>query len=207
MAGHPPRDTLLKALDLFDAERSAHDGEPGHERVALDIGCGEGRDALEMLRRGWRVHATDCHAEGIAILLARVSGDSCSAQGADWLTTSVERFENMAPAPAAFDLVNASFAIPHVPPEVFPPMWTRLAYSIRPGGRFAGQFFGTRDQWNLEPDGLARTFHTRAEVESLLAGFTAEHLEEVERPGYDAFGRPRQWHVFHVVARKHDATA
>ena len=42
----PPRRTLLSALDRFDATPS---GE-----LALDLGCGDGRDAIEMLRRGGR---------------------------------------------------------------------------------------------------------------------------------------------------------
>jgi SAM-dependent methyltransferase len=204
VAGQPPRDTLLKALDLFDAERSGHGAQPGDEPVALDVGCGEGRDALEMLRRGWRVHATDGHPEGIALLRARVPAAHASV-----LTTTVDRLESLSPQAASYDLVNASFSIPHVPPGVFPALWVRLVRALRPGGRFAGQFFGVRDEWNTQPDGLARTFHTRAEVESLLVNFglDVEHMEEVERAGHDAFGRLRGWHVFHVVARKHDATA
>jgi len=43
----PPRRTLLAALDRF--------GPPPPDALAVDLGCGDGRDAIEMLRRGWRV--------------------------------------------------------------------------------------------------------------------------------------------------------
>ena len=76
---------------------------------------------------------------------------------------------------------------------------------MKPGGRFAGQLFGVNDSWvNQSADGLLRTYHTRAEVESLLqsAGLVPEHFEEVEKPGKTAMGEDKYWHVFHIVARR-----
>ena len=42
----PPRRTLLTALDRFGATPA--------DALAIDLGCGDGRDVIEMLRRGWR---------------------------------------------------------------------------------------------------------------------------------------------------------
>ncbi|HKW53315.1 MAG TPA: class I SAM-dependent methyltransferase, partial [Stellaceae bacterium] len=50
VAGRPPRPTLLAALERFGAEGG---------QSALDLGCGDGRDTIELLRRGWRVLAID----------------------------------------------------------------------------------------------------------------------------------------------------
>jgi hypothetical protein len=36
----------------------------------------------------------------------------------------------------------------------------------------------------------------------MLAALEVEMLDEVERDGKNAFGEPKYWHVFHVVARK-----
>src|SRR3954468_24291573 len=65
VAGKPARDTLLKALELFEKEKRA----PG---FAVDLGCGSGRDTLELLRRGWRVLAVDSSSEGMELLRAAV---------------------------------------------------------------------------------------------------------------------------------------
>ena len=51
--GRPPRPTLLRALDAFRREGRG----PG--LLAADLGCGIGRDALVLLRAGWRVWALD----------------------------------------------------------------------------------------------------------------------------------------------------
>ena len=45
------------------------------------------------------------------------------------------------------------------------------------------------------------TFHTRAEVDWLLAGLDVELLDEVEEDGKTAIGDPKHWHTYDVVAR------
>ena len=182
-----PRGTLILALDLFDAEPA-----PAGGRLAVDLGCGEGRDTVELLRRGWQVLAIDSEAPAIERLLARpgLADD-------DRLTTMVSRFEEAEWQSAA--LVNASYALPFCPPGAFPAVWERIVSSLRPGGRFCGQLFGERDEWSSEP-GLS--FQRRAEVESLLGPFEVERLDEVEEDGSTAVGDPKHWHLFHIVARK-----
>ncbi|HIK40432.1 trans-aconitate 2-methyltransferase, partial [Thermoleptolyngbya sp. M55_K2018_002] len=63
--GRPPRTTLTRALDSI-----AQDPNP-LPRFAVDLGCGDGRDTVELLRRGWRVLAIDGEPEAIARLRQR----------------------------------------------------------------------------------------------------------------------------------------
>src|SRR3546814_8132509 len=64
----PPRRTLLYALSLFEGE----DGRPADApRLAVDLGSGGGRDAVELLRRGWSVLALDAAPEAAVALWNR----------------------------------------------------------------------------------------------------------------------------------------
>lgn len=65
-AGRPARQTLLAALDAF-----ARDGREPAERFAVDLGCGNGRDAIELLKRGWSVLAIDSEPAAIEELSRR----------------------------------------------------------------------------------------------------------------------------------------
>jgi tellurite methyltransferase len=183
-AGRPPRPTLLAALDRF--------GPSENRRNAVDLGCGDGRDTVELLRHGWRVIAVD--AEPAAIERLETRRDLTERA---MLTTVCVRFEN-ARWPKV-DLVNASFALPLCPPDRFLEVWARIERSLKPGGRFSGQLFGERDDWRGE---TGITHHDRAAVERLLTGFEVEMLEEEETDTATPYGKPKHWHLFHVVARK-----
>jgi hypothetical protein len=98
------------------------------------------------------------------------------------------------------DLVNASFALPFCEPRHFPGLWRRIVAAIRPGGRFAGQFFGDRDSWASLPD---RMHHSREEVVRLLEGFEIEMFREEERDDAPDVRKPKHWQLFHVVAKKY----
>lgn len=184
--GRPPRETLMFALDRFDTEPA------DRTRFAVDLGAGSGRDAIEMLRRGWRVLAIDAEPDAIDALNARPD-----LQPDTNLAGMVARFED-ADWPDC-DLVNSSFALPLCAPSDFARVWQRIELSLRPGGRFAGQLYGERDSW-AGRDGM--TFHTRAEVETLCAGFEIEHFVEEEDDSATPRGEAKHWHVFHIVARK-----
>jgi tellurite methyltransferase len=185
-AGLEPRTTLLEALRRFDEEGSG-------ERFAVDLGCGTGRDTVELLGRGWRVLALDGTPEAIDRLGALDLSDGERGR----LETRVSRFETAELPPA--DLVNSSFALPFCPPGAFPALWEQIERSLGPGGRFSGHLFGDRDGWSHEDD---MTFHTRAQAEALLSRFAVELFDEVEEDGATAVGEPKHWHLFHVVARR-----
>ena len=84
-------------------------------------------------------------------------------------------------------------------PARFAGVWARVAGSLEPGGRFAGQLYGDRDGWAGNP---GMTHHSRAEAERLLADLAVELFEEEESDSVTPRGKPKHWHIFHVVARR-----
>jgi tellurite methyltransferase len=177
----PPRKTLVAALDAF--------GEPPADPLAIDLGCGAGRDIVEILRRGWRVVAVDSEPEALRQLEARNLPN---------ITPVLARFEEV-PLPLGVQLVNSSFALPLCEPARFHELWQRIGEALPSGGRFSGQWYGLRDSW-VGRAGM--TFLGRDEAAALLDGFELEMFEEEEADGTTPRGKPKHWHIFHIVARK-----
>ncbi|MEU3183648.1 methyltransferase domain-containing protein [Streptomyces sp. NPDC006923] len=99
--------------------------EPGR---ALDLGCGEGGDAIWLAQRGWRVTATDI--SGVALeRAARHAAEAGVGDLVDW-----QRHDLGASFPAGvFDLVSAHFL--HSPGDMPREKILRTAASaVAPGG-------------------------------------------------------------------------
>ena len=180
----PPRKSLVRALDLV--------GAPPADATAVDLGCGNGRDVVELLRRGWNVVAVDAEPEALKQLAER------HLPNGDRITPVLSRFEDV-PLPIGCLLVNSSFAMPLCEPQKFHELWQRIRDALPAGGRFSGQWYGPRDSWLGRP---GMTFVSREEAERLLHGFEPELFEEEESDGKTPRGKPHHWHIFHIVARK-----
>ena len=183
----PPRETLIFALDRFDRETGSD-----RRRFAIDLGSGNGRDTVELLRRGWQVLAVDSEESAIEGLNARKD----LPQDAQ-LQTSVGRFETMAFPDC--DLVNSSFALPLVAGPDFPDLWDCLLAAVREGGRISCQLYGDRDSWVGRP-GI--TFFTKSGIDALLEPLDVEFFREEEEDSVTPRGHQKHWHIFHIVARK-----
>ncbi len=96
VANRPPRPTLLAALERFEPQTTHR------TRLAVDLGCGKGRDTIELLRREWRVLGIDAEEEAISRLLSREVA-RCEA-----LETQICRLEEFK-FPPDVDLTNGEF--------------------------------------------------------------------------------------------------
>lgn len=88
----------------------------------LELGCGSGRDAAEMLRRGFDVVATDGVAEMAAQAQARLG-----------VPVKVLRFDELA-ADRDFDAVWAHASLLHVPRAGLVPVLAAIYRALKPGG-------------------------------------------------------------------------
>lgn len=185
-AGRAPRALLQTVLQRWDGAATGH--EP---REAIDLGCGDGADTVELLRRGWRVLAVDQHAAAIDLLRRSVQPTD-----RDRLITRVADFTDLT-RPGA-DLIYCGWSLPHCPAAQFMTVWKSILTSLRPGGRFAGQLLATRDDWAADPNSSA---FQRVDLDSLLAGLNIEDINEVE-DDRSSFDGPKHWHYYEVIASR-----
>lgn len=180
----PPRELLTRTLNFFAVEGR----KPG---VAIDLGCGSGPDAIELLRRGWTVHAVDAEAQGLAMLR-----DATPPEAQDRIFTYAARLEDFEFPPC--DLIWASFALPFCPADEFSGLLGRASAALEPGGRIAGDIFGDKHAWSEEPKVLTLS-EERARSE--LARLTIEAFD-IEDGYRVSGGEVTRWHSFGFAARK-----
>jgi len=97
---------------------------------ALDIGCGEGADALWLAGRGWQVLGTDVSQVALDRAAAAVDAGGLS----DHVMWVQHDLLEWVPPPRSFDLVSAQFF--HLPADIRPQVYGRLADAVAPGGTF-----------------------------------------------------------------------
>ena len=103
------------------------DRTPG---TALDVGCGEGADAIWLAAHGWQVTAVD--VSQVALDRAARHADAAGADLAARITWQHADLRSWDPGPARFDLVSAHYL--HLPPTAREQAHRRLAATVRPGG-------------------------------------------------------------------------
>ncbi len=143
----PAWQTVRRAIESFRAEDEASgppDAGPPAARFAVDLGCGAGRDARELLRAGWRVLAVDREPAARAALEAAVEQE---------LRTRLEiHIEDLATVRVpTCELVNASLSLPFLTPDSFHATWSRIVAALGPGARFAAMLFGDHDESAADP--------------------------------------------------------
>ncbi len=188
VASRPPRELLRHVLMLLESEARAG--------MAVDLGCGGGIETEVLLARGWRVLAVDAREEAIVRLRDRL-GNSTGSGSVDRLETRVAPFDAL-DLPAC-DLVWAGLSLPFCRPDELDGLWRRIVGALRPGGRFAGDFFGDRHGWSGRP---GMTFHTKEQVHALCRPLVLEWFSEGEGLRPTALEGNRPWHSYDVIARK-----
>ncbi len=188
----PAWGTTVDAAERFAADDEARPPAAGASaRVAVDLGCGAGRDTRELLRRGWRVLAVDRETVAIeAVTAATPEADRGRLEG---VVAELATFE-LPPC----DLVIASVSLQLLSAADYAAVFERITAALRPGGRFAGLLYGDRDEAASDPD---CTCPSPDAIRGYLAAFEVESWLEREEDGHMALGDPHHIHLIEVVAR------
>ena len=142
---------------------------------ALDLGCGEGLNAIWLADRGWRVTGVDFSQVGLDKALR-----SAAARGVevDWVRADLLDY---GPAEAAYDLVAVLYL--QLPAAQRREVLRKAGVALAPGGTL---LVVGHDRLNLtEGHGGPRdpaVLFTSADVEGELPGLQVERAERVLRP-------------------------
>lgn len=193
----PAWDTVTRAADLFEAEdgetAEGADARRHQPRLAVDLGCGAGRDTRELLRRGWGVVAVDSEADAIAAVRGATPEEDLPR-----LETAVADIGMVVIPPC--DLVVASVSLQFLDADAYAAVFERITAALPVGGRFAGYLYGDRDEAAADP---AYTCPSAEAIRQHLAAFTIEYWSEREEDGHMALGDPHHLHLIEVIARRH----
>ncbi|GAA3466192.1 bifunctional NAD(P)/FAD-dependent oxidoreductase/class I SAM-dependent methyltransferase [Nonomuraea roseola] len=164
--------------------REAADLEPG---TALDLGCGEGGDAVWLAARGWRVTATDISR----VALERAAAHAKQAGVADRIDWQQHDLGASFPE-GSFDLVSAHFL--HSPGDMPREKILRFAAAaVAPGGVLLIVGHAGFPSWEPEPHPAVHLPTPQEVLESLElpeGQWEVQRCEEYEREQTSPDGRP-----------------
>ncbi len=137
-----------------------------HPGTALDVGCGEGADAIWLAEHGWQVTAVDISTFALQRATAQaLRMGSDIEQRITWVHADVIDYH---PSSEAFDLVSAQFM--HLPTVQREALHRRLAASVRPGGTLLIVGHDPSDlQTNVPRPSMPELFVTASEIAASLA--------------------------------------
>lgn len=147
---------------------------------ALDVGCGEGADAIWLARHGWTVVAADI--SGVALERAAAHARQADAAAAARITWRQADLLADPPDPGSFDLVSAQFM--QLPPEARTRLFASLAAAVADGGMLLVVGHHPSDLTSGVPrPPMPEVFYPPDELAALLDGSWAVNVCEA---------RPRQ---------------
>ena len=166
------KDLIWSAAPNHVFVREVEDLKPGK---ALDVACGEGRNALWLVEQDWDVTGIDF--SDVAIVKAEQIAAKRSVN-VNWIAANVS---TMQLPQHEYDLAAVLYL--HTPPEERERWMANVTNSIKPGGSF---IYIAHDTSNLEhgvggPQDLA-LLPSLEEITGALTGFEIQRAEVVYRP-------------------------
>lgn len=180
-AKRKPREQLVRAVSFCMSKKQS-----------LDLGPGTLVESAFLLETGFG-HVTAVDSSPQSVEFSRYFDPQK-------FKLETKRFNDFTFVPNTYDLINAQYALPFHGKEKFEEFIFDIKDSLKQGGVFVGQFFGTNDEWNVSGSKLA--FQTKEEAQSMLGDMEIIEFQEEEKEGSTALGNMKHWHVFHVIARK-----
>lgn len=170
---------------------------------ALDVGSGEGADAIWLAGRGWQVTALDVSPVALRRGASRAAEVGAEvARRIDWLHEDILTW---IPDPSSYDLVSSQFM--HLPTGTREEVFARLAEAVAPGGTLLIVGHHPSDlQTTIPRPAMPELFFTASEVAASLDSHAWEIVVDAapERSTTDPEGHTVMIHDAVLRARRRD---
>lgn len=160
--------------------------------VAIDIGCGAGRDTAFLIKNNWNVIAID--KEDVFTYIK----EKLNKEEMGKLKFIKARIEDV--KLEKNNLVVANNSVAFCSKKYFSKVWNNIIDSIKKDGYFLGTFFGVNDSWASYKEKMK--FFTKQEVYELFNQFEIIEFKEIEQDKKSAIGEYKHWHIYAVIAKK-----
>ena len=160
--------------------------------IAVDLGCGAGRDTVLLLKHGWTVVSYDIN-NNAQYILDRITPEERSR------FTFVKSRHQDAEIPKC-DLVVANDSMHYLSKEEFKTLVDKIYDSLNPNGDFIAEFLGNKDDWaKNDPDNAFISLKELREIMGNRFEIEAFREHEVDKPTLE--GEQKHWHTVSVITR------
>lgn len=177
-----PRLVFMDQLS-FHIRKMKSEGLLKDGSVALDLGCGSGRDTLVLAELGYRVDAVDKNNE-----LEDKSDQNIAFTQQDITDFLIK--------PDYYDIIIANNSLPFLPGrETLKQKIAEMALGLKVGGKVFLTLFGPNDQWAQEQKPMS--FFSYTEAVGLLVSLPLRLYWQSTEEGYGKTmkGNIKYWHI------------
>lgn len=164
---------------------------PPNSKVALDLGCGAGIEVIDLVSRGFEVHAVDQEASFLEFISARVDKNPLLHTHASLIETWTGW--------QSVDFLFAYDSLPFCKIGALSSVLEKVISSVKPDGILAVSLLGMEDEWVA--DGRANGISSK-KIRTLLSEFSILHFEEIKKNGSTVFEGQKKWHLIELIARR-----
>ena len=162
-------------------------------KEALDLGGGNLNDVKFFIQEGFHVTEVD-QSPSVHTVAKDIDSEK--------ITICTSKFTEYDFPREHFDFVNAQLSLPFQTKEEFSIVFPKIIQSLKPGGVFAFDLFGTNHEWNSLGDST-RIFFSHEDVLNLLKDLTIIKNNETEFESRTELGNnPIHWHKFDIIIKK-----
>ncbi len=177
--------SITKKQTIFD---ELIENEVLHIGRAVDIGCGNGRDAMEFIKKGFIVDAIDSDSES--------TREIPLTENLNIINTKIEDFDLKIDT---YDLVSCQFVLHFLSKQDAQKIISKMIDSAKLNGIITFTLLGSRDDWKDKWS----TWEVD-EISDFMNKFPVKIYKSVIEEG---FGKTRKgtikyWHIYNLVYRK-----